>query len=88
MAVTVAVRVPVTVGRALTLALALALALIAAVPGIGVTAAFRGSAAVPETLPRAASAVRLGRLVGVLLHPGHRPIIARTVGAHCSPRHK
>ncbi|GGV01865.1 hypothetical protein GCM10010260_43090 [Streptomyces filipinensis] len=33
------------------------------------------------------SMARLAGLIRVLLHLGHRRIIARTVGAHCSPRH-
>ena len=40
------------------------------------TAALRGAVAAP----------RLGRRMRVLLSRGHRPIIARTAGAPCSPR--
>ncbi|EKX62202.1 hypothetical protein STRIP9103_04757 [Streptomyces ipomoeae 91-03] len=43
--------------------------------------------AVPMAGPRARASGRLGGWRRGLLHRGHRPIIARTSGAHCSPRH-
>lgn len=63
----------------------------------GVLVAERGSlivAAVTRGVPMAVavsatrSAGRLVRRERVLLSRGHRPIIARTTEAHCSPRHK
>lgn len=45
-----------------------------------------GSAAVPMAVV-AVSVGRFGRWEWGLLRRGHRPIIARTAGAHCSPRH-
>jgi len=42
--------------------------------------------AVPVAVVGAMSVWRLGRWIRGLLRRGHRPIIARTDGAHCSAR--
>lgn len=50
------------------------------------TARYVAVMAVSVALPGAALARWLGRRIGVLVHGGHRPIIARTREALCSPR--
>jgi hypothetical protein len=80
--VAVGMAVVVMVGMAEGLPGVVRLALPLDVAVTGTTAPVAGAA----TLRGAVAAPRVGGRIGVLLCRGHRPIIARTVGALCSPR--
>lgn len=71
-------------GRAVAVPVAGAAAGAAAAPWT-VTVAAVGS--MPMTVSGAMAVGRLGGRRRRLLRRGHRPIIARTSDAHCSPRH-
>ncbi|GAA4306911.1 hypothetical protein GCM10023086_25350 [Streptomyces venetus] len=84
-AVTLGVAVPRPVSSAGTVTRAVALAAAGTLPGAGPGREIAvASTAVAEA--GAGSAGRLGRWVRGTLRRGHRPIIARTRGALCSPR--
>lgn len=72
----------VAVGMAVVVMVGMAEGLPMDVSVTGTTAPVAGSAA----LRGAVAAPRVRGRIGVLLCRGHRPIIARTVGALCSPR--
>ncbi|WP_407706748.1 hypothetical protein [Streptomyces phaeochromogenes] len=79
---TVRVAVPAATGPA---TVATAGPVSAAAPS-GAVGSVPRSAAVPMAVV-AVSVGRFGRREWGLLRRGHRPIIARTARAHCSPRH-
>ncbi len=96
MAVTVGMAVAAAGGRALAVAPSGTVAPSGAMSASGSVAAsgtvsMATVGAMPMPMPMAVSgAMAVGRLGGRrrgLLRRGHRPIIARTSDAHCSPRH-